>query len=523
MTEKVLALVALICACMTAHGGPIADANAMPPGVFEDQSDIGRILHPGSLDYDSAKGTYTLSGNCENMSSTADAFHFVWKKVTGDVSLSADISFPGKPIDERHQAVLMIRQSLDANSVYADAALRGDGLTALQYRDEKGVATRQIRTREIERNAAGLEHLRIEKRGNFVYLFLRNNNKELHFSGASTQIALPEPYYVGIGFCSLGKDAADRAIFADVDLKTDLAPTAKTRLYSMLETLTIASTDRQVVYVAPEHFEAPNWTRDGKTFLFNRDGRIYRLPVAGGEPAMIDTGFANRCNNDHGISPDQTLLAISDQSQAEHQSVVYTVPIGGGVPRRVTQNSPSYWHGWSPDGNTLAFVGQRNGDFDIYTVPVFGGEETRLTTAKGLDDGPEYSPDGRYIYFNSERTGHMQIWRMRSDGSGQEQVLDDQWNDWFPHISPDAKWIVFLSYEPEVKGHPPNQDVMLRALPFIDDKGVEGKLMHVKVAISVMAKLFGGQGTINVPSWSPDSKQFAFVSYALLPDDGANK
>ena len=146
------------------------------------------------------------------------------------------------------------------------------------------------------------------------------------------------------------------------------------------------------------------------------------------------------------------------------------MPIGGGTPRRITQKSPSYWHGWSPDGKTLAFVGQRNDEFDIYTIPITGGEETRLTTAKGLDDGPEYSPDGKYIYFNSERTGHMQIWRMRADGSEQEQVTVDDWNNWFPHISPDGRWMVFLSYGPDVKGHPENKDVMLRIMPLIDEK-----------------------------------------------------
>jgi Tol biopolymer transport system component len=240
--------------------------------------------------------------------------------------------------------------------------------------------------------------------------------------------------------------------------------------------------------------------------LFNQDGRIYRLPVAGGSPEVIDTGFANRCNNDHGISPDATTLAISDESQEEHKSIVYLVPIGGGEPRRVTKNSPSYWHGWSPDGKMLAFVGERGGEFDIYTIPAAGGEETRLTTAKGLDDGPEYSPDGEYIYFNSERTGHMQIWRMRADGSDQTQITADECNNWFPHISPDGKWMVILSYASDVTGHPANKDVMLRLLSLSDGK------------ITVLAKLFGGQGTINVPSWSPDSKRLAFVSYALIAD-----
>ena len=280
---------------------------------------------------------------------------------------------------------------------------------------------------------------------------------------------------------------------------------ASTTLYSRLETIDIATKTRKTVYVVPEHFEAPNWTRDGAFFLFNQDGRIYRLPIAGGKPEAIDTGFAIRCNNDHGIAPDGKFIAISDQSQEDHKSIVYIVPFAGGAPRRLTQNSPSYWHGWSPDGGTLAFVGERNGNFDIYSIPFAGGQETRLTTAEGLDDGPEYTPDGKYIYFNSVRTGIMQIWRMRPDGSEQEQITHDDFNNWFPHFSPDGKWMVMLSYDKSVEGHPPNKDVTLRLLSRPDGK------------ITALAKLFGGQGTINVPSWSPDSKELAFVSYELKP------
>ncbi|MBZ5667043.1 MAG: hypothetical protein LAO30_20880 [Acidobacteriia bacterium] len=494
----------MVC-CLLAFDAPNLWASAAA-GLFEDHADVGSVLHPGALVYDPAKATYTISGSGSNIWSTADAFHFVWKKVTGDVSLAADISFLGSGGNEHRKAVLIVRQSLDADSAYVDVALHGNGLTALQYRDEKGAVTQ-----EIQSNVAGPKRLRIEKRGNFVYLFLGESGKDLRYSGASMRVPLQDTYYVGIGVCSHDKDAMAKAVFANVDLAEDLPPVAKTMLYSTLERVAIASTDRQVVYLAPERFEAPNWTHDGSSFLFNRNGRIYRLPVAGGEPALIDTGFANRCNNDHGISPDQTSLAISDQSQEDNRSIVYIVPIGGGTPRRITEKSPSYWHGWSPDGKTLAFVGQRNDEFDIYTIPITGGEETRLTTAKGLDDGPEYSPDGKYIYFNSERTGHMQIWRMRADGSEQEQVTFGNQNDWFSHISPDGKWMVFVSFEPDVKGHPENKDVMLRIMSLSDKK------------ISVLAKLFGGQGTINVPSWSPDSKEIAFVSFALVPDEGAGK
>ena len=166
-----------------------------------------------------------------------------------------------------------------------------------------------------------------------------------------------------------------------------------------------------------DHFEAPNWSNDGKYLVFNSHGRLYKLPVEGGMPKVIDTDFAVKCNNDHGIAPDGTQLVISDQSQGEGKSLIYTLPILGGTPRLVTPIGPSYWHGWSPDGKTLAYCAARNGEYDIYTIAVEGGKEKRLTNATGLDDGPDYSPDGEFIYFNSFRTGTMQIWRMRNDGS----------------------------------------------------------------------------------------------------------
>ena len=482
---------------------------AAPIGIFDSHGDVGTVLHEGSVEYDAAKGTYTIAGSGENMWFASDAFQFVWKKMSGDVTLTADISFLGKGVNEHRKAVVMIRQSLDADSLYADAALHGSGLTSLQYREEKGAATHNIQT-----NVSAPKRLRIEKRGAYVSMWLADGSGEFRPAGGSTRIPLKEPFYVGIGVCSHDKDVVEKAVFSNVQLKpTEPAAAAASAntLYSSLEIITVASTDRRAIYVAPERFEAPNWVPDGKNLLFNRNGRIEKIPVTGGTPQVIDTGFATRCNNDHGISPDGTQLALSDHSQEEHQSLVYIVPIGGGAPRRITQKSPSYWHGWSPDGKTLAFVGERNGDFDIYAIPAAGGEETRLTTAKGLDDGPEYSPDGKYIYFNSERTGHMQIWRMRADGSKQEQITFGEENDWFPHLSPDGQLMVFVTYEASVKGHPENKDVMLRMMTLKDKK------------ITVLAKLFGGQGTMNVPSWSLDGKQFAFVSYQLAPKENAGK
>ena len=468
-------------------------------GVFESHGDVGTVLHPGSVDYDKSKKSYTIAGSGENIWFSTDDFHFVWKKASGDLAVAADISFLGTGGNPHRKAVVMVRQNLDTDSPYADVALHGNGLTALQYRDAKGAITR-----EVQAHATGPKRIRITKRGDYVYMSVSADGGEPQVAGGWLRVPISGTFYVGIGVCSHDKDVIEKAVFTNVEVTSLAAPTGKPTLYSTLETVPVSG-DRHVAYMAQAHFEAPNWTRDGAAFLFNQDGRIYRLPVSGGTPEAIDTGFATRCNNDHGISPDGTQLAISDQSQEEHRSIVYVLPITGGPPRRITQNSPSYWHGWSPDGKTLAFAGRRNDEFDIYTIPVMGGDESRLTTAKGLDDGPEYSPDGNYIYFNSDRSGSMQIWRMRAEGSEQQQVTSDEFNNWFPHISPDGKWMVFLSYDKTVTGHPENKDVMLRLMSLADNK------------ITVLAQLFGGQGTINVPSWSPDSKHLAFVSYQLIP------
>jgi len=507
MRVSFLSSAVLVVALVGIAGTPVAQQANERLGIFEDHTDVGTVLHAGSVQYDPAKKTYTIAGSGENMWSTADAFRFVWKKISGDVTLTADISFLTTTGNEHKKAVLILRQNLEADSVYADVALHASGLTSLQFRDENGAVTR-----EIQSNVSAPKRVQIAKRGEYVYMSVSAGGSEPKIAGGWLRIPLQGTFYIGLGVCAHDKNVIEKAVFSNVELTQPQADgSGQPTLYSTLETIDIDSADRRVVYLGPGRFEAPNWTRDGSAFLFNRDGHIERLPVNGGTAQIIDTGFANRCNNDHGMSPDGTELAISDNSQENHESLVYIVPITGGTPRRITQKSPSYWHGWSPDGKTLAFVGQRNGDFDIYTLPAdtLAGapapHETRLTTAKGLDDGPEYSPDGNYIYFNSERTGHMQIWRMKPDGSEQEQVFSDDLNNWFPHISPDGQWMVFLTYSADVTGHPPNKYVMLRLMSLPDKK------------ITVLAKLFGGQGTINVPSWSPDSRRLAFVSYMLIP------
>jgi TolB protein len=509
------AIVAVGCAASFAQGTWKA------VGEFEGSGDVGTVLHAGDVEFDAAKGTYTMAGSGENVWGAADAFQFAWKRVDADsnVVLTADISFLGVGKNEHRKAMLMVRQSLDADAAYVDVALHGNGLTSLQFRNEKGGATHEVQTIV---NAP--KRVKIEKHGDYFTMWVAGEDGKFQLAAASPGIAFEGQLYVGIGLCSHEKDVVEKAEFSKVEVKKadshqstadskdkknvaqpGMAVPQGLRLYSMMEIMNAESGDRRAIYVTEGRFEAPNWMPDGKRLLFNRNGKIETLAVTGGTTQTIDTGFAVRCNNDHGISPDGKTLVVSDQSQnAEHTSQVYVLPITGGTPQLVTKNAPSYWHGWSPDGKTLAFVGERGGEFDIYAISPAGGDEKRLTTAPGLDDGPEYSPDGKYIYFNSERTGHMQIWRMKADGSEQEQVTFGEGNDWFPHFSPDGERMVFITFDASVKGHPENKDVELRMMTMKDKK------------IRVVAKLFGGQGTMNVPSWSPDGKEFAFVSYAVM-------
>ncbi len=465
-------------------------------GLFSDHGDIGVVGRAGSAEFDSGTGAYTVAGGGENMWFAKDAFHYVWKEMSGDLTLAADIHWLGTGGNAHRKACLLIRQTLDPDSPYADAVLHGDGLTSLQYRETPGGPTR-----EIQSNITAPGRLRVEKRGLYVSMSVAAAGEALQPAGGTFRLQFTEPFYVGLAVCAHDNKAIEKAVFSNVAI-TPIQPAAdaKSVVESTLEVVPISSGDRRVIHHTKDRIEAPNWTPDGQSVIFNSNGRLYRLPIAGGRPQLIDTGSAVRCNNDHGISPDGTQLVISDQTE-DRRSRIYILPIAGGAPRRITPLAPSYWHGWSPDGKTLAYCAERNGEFDIYSIPATGGEEKRLTSAPGLDDGPEYSPDGQFIYFNSERTGTMQIWRMKPNGSGQEQVTADDYNNWFPHPSPDGKWIVFLSYLKEVKGHPENQDVMLRLMPPGGGK------------VQVLAKLFGGQGTINVPSWSPDSKRVAFVSY----------
>lgn len=278
---------------------------------------------------------------------------------------------------------------------------------------------------------------------------------------------------------------------------------------SELVILNVKSGKEKVILKENRHFEAPNWSRDGKFLIINAAGLLEKIDLKGKNLGKINPDGINTVNNDHGLSFDGKILVFSKNDKAAapgNNSRVYVSNVEGSNPRLVTPDFPSYWHGISPDNKYLAYTAQRNGEWDIYRIPTTGGTEEKITDAKGLDDGPEYSYDGKWIYFNSHRTGKMHLYRMQPDGSGVEQLTDDELDNWFPHPSPDNKSIVYIAYLEDQKGaHPFGKDVKLRMMN-----------LQTRKIKDITPVFYGGQGTINVHSWSPDGKSIAFVRYSDL-------
>ena len=472
-------------------------------GIFSNNTDIGSVSRAGTVDYDATWDAYTVSASGENMWFDNDEFHYVWKKVDGDVSLQADIAFVGSQGNAHRKAGVMIRQDLDHDSVYADAVVHGDGLTSFQFRTAKGGVTR-----EIQANVWAPRRLRIEKVGDTAYVyFAQNTGEELQPGGGSTPLELHGSFYVGLLVCAHDNTDFQTAILSNVKL-SDQPSGHAVKIRSIIETVPVASGDRRAIYATENLIEAPNWAPNEDHLIYNGGGRLYKLGVApGSEPELLEYGHLRRANNDHGITPDGKTIIISDGTD-EGQSVIYTAPIAGGTPTRITAKYPSYWHGVSPDGRTLAYVGRRDDVWGIFTIPTAGGEETRITSAPngGLDDGPDYSPDGKYIYINSDRGGNMQIWRMLVDGSELTQITNDDYDNWFPHPSPDGTMLTILSYPKHTEGHPRDKDIVLRIMDLETGE------------IRALAAFFGGQGTINVPSWNPASTHIAYVRYQPAVD-----
>lgn len=483
-------------------------------GLFESQGDVGTTPLKGAAEFNAATSEYRITGGGENIWGTADAFHFLWKRMSGDVTITADVAFVGKGAVGHRKAVLIVRQSLDADSAYVDIALHGDGLTSLQFRETPGAETREVRS-----EVRAPTRLRLERRGNRFTMSVGQPGPDLATAPPVT-VNLQGSVYVGLGMCSHDAGILETAIFSNVSV-VQPAPRPVTR--SRISVYTLAARSTTVVYEANQLIEAPNWSPDGRYLLVNSGGTLWRLPLDGGkrelEPIRLST-LVN-ANNDHGISPDGRFLAISGTVAGGRGSQIFVSKIDGTNARLMTPRSPGYYHGYSPDGRWLAYTAQRDGEFDLFRVSVAGGEEQRLNKHPGLDDGPDYSPDGKWIYFNSERTGQHQIWRIPADGAGPsderaERVLASEFEDWFPHPSPDGKWMVFLSYPKGTQGHPANRDVQLQLMPMAGARA-DG------APVESIVKLFGGQGTINVNSWSPDSQRFAFVSYELVPPDATSR
>ena len=479
-------------------------------GIFDHEGDIGTVSPPGNAKFDSNLDAYQITSAGANMWSRTDAFHFVWKKTSGDVILTANIAFSESrgTHDPHRKAVLLFRQTLDPDGVYADAAQHGSGLTALQYRRERGATTQ-----DIELNIDSPRLLRLEKRGDTITMYVSEHGEPLHPMGASIRMHFEDPFYAGIGLCSHNNDVIEKATFTHVTMEAPEPESAKTPpvLYSTLQTIGIEDNFRRALVIAtgPEKMEAPNWSRDGKTLYFNRDGHIWTIPAEGGSAAILNTGEATNCTGSHGLSPDGKRIAISCSTPGMPETRVYLVPSTGGELHLLTHNPWSYFHSWSPDGKTIAFTRPNHkGGGDIFSIPVDGGEEKALTMSTGLSDDPDYSANGKWIYFNSDRSGGlMQIWRMRPDGSGAEQITSDPHNNWTPHPSPDGKSVLILSYAPAIHGHPANADVTLRILNVSDG------------AIRNLVQIVGGAGSDNVPNWAPDSLHFAFVSFQMLPKE----
>jgi TolB protein len=479
-----------------------------PVGIFESHGDIGITPKAGSIEQGPEPGEYRVTGGGANIWADKDAFQFAWKRISGDVTITADVHFIGAGAVPHRKAVLMVRQDLTPSSAYADVALHGSGLTSLQFRPAAGA-----QTQELQSPLNGPLRIRLVRRGDRFTMYAGKPGEELTQTGPQT-VELKDPVYVGIGVCSHDAGVLETAVFSNVSIQQG---PAEPHYRSSVTIYDRATKSTKVVYAADQVIEAPNWSRDGKFLLVNTRGHLYRLPAAGGALEPIDlAGGTYFCNNDHDLSPDGALLALSASTPASRASQVFLAHADGSDVKLMVPAAPSYFHGWSPDGRWLAFVGQRNGKFNLYRVPVGGGPEQALTTNGSYDDGPDYSPNGKWIYFNSNRSGKWDIWRIPASGGGPadrkaQRVTASQLEDWFPHVSPNGKWIVFLSFPKGTANH--NGRIA----------GVQLRIMRAPgrrigtPKIATLVTIFGGQGTMNVNSWSPDSKKFAYVTYTPLP------
>ncbi|MFW6327542.1 MAG: TolB family protein [Bacteroidota bacterium] len=471
-------------------------------GIFDNAINIGHPDLKGEADFNPENGEYMLQGAGENIWGHRDEFFFLSKEIEGDFILRTRASFLGKGFNEHRKIGIMAQNNFDDDSPHINAVVHGDGLTSLQFRKTKGGETDEIKSEDVAPKI-----IQLERRGN-TFIMSTATEGEPFTQVSAENIRLNDTVNIGIFICSHEADVIEKALFDNVRLiipaEDDFVP-YQDYIGSHIEILDIESGKRKIVHSSPLSMQAPNWSPDGKSLMYNSEGKIFDFNIATSEINEINTGFAQNNNNDHVLSFDGKMLGISDHTEHENnQSLVYVLPATGGEPELITPDAPSYLHGFSQNGKKIVYTAGR-GDFehlDIYKADIETKEETRITDAPGLDDGSEYSPDGKYIYFNSSRSGTMQIWRMKSDGSDQEQLTFDRYNDWFPHVSPDGKKLVFISYSEEVdaEDHPFYKHVYIRTMPADGGKP------------EICAYVYGGQGSMNVFNRSPDSKKIAFVS-----------
>lgn len=478
-----------------------AARSQQPIGIFDGHTDVGDPVKKGSVMYDANRQEYTMEGSGINMWANIDQFHFLYKKIKGDFIISATIRFIGNGVDPHRKIGIIARDKLTTDSRYADACVHGDILSSLQYRATDGAQTEQVILSSYHPT-----DIELQRSGN-TFTFSAAVFGETYKS-VSKELPLNDEVYAGLFICSHNERVMEKAVFSNVRIiipaPKDFRP-YRDYIGSHIEVMDVFTGHRRVLHSAPNSLQAPNWTKDGKHLIYNAEGLLYKYDLTNGNISKLNTGTATQNNNDHVLSFDGKMLAISNHEGEKRISTLFTLPVtGSDKPVQITsvEAGHSYLHSWSPDGKKLIFTGHRNNQYDIWSIDIATKKETALTNTPTLDDGPEYSPDGKYIYFNSVRTGTMKLWRMRPDGSNPEQVTFDEYNDWFPHFSPDGKWIVYLSFPKDIDptDHPFYKRVYLRLMPAAG--GVA----------KTIAYIYGGQGTINVPSWSPDSKRVAFVS-----------
>jgi TolB protein len=469
-------------------------------GSFDVFSDIGTCAISGSASFSEPQQIYRITGSGSNIWYAEDHFAFLNKKMEGDFILQTQIKFIGEGHEPHRKTGIMFRSSKSISSPMVSCTVHGDGLTSLQYRKTEGA-----NVEEIKLVISSPDVLMLERKCN-SYIMSVARFGEVYQIEKIENIDLGNSVLAGIFVCSHNNAYSEEVEFSNTRIFKPAFQGLvqyKDYLASCLEVVDVETGHRRVVASKNGGLEAPNWSPDGKTLMVNSMGLLYNFNFNTRETTLINTDFAVKNNNDHVLSFDGKMVGISHHAtETNGQSLIYTLPAEGGVPKKITEKSPSYLHGWSPDNKFLIYTAERNGDYDIYKISVDGGNEIQLTNTKGLDDGSEYSYDGKFIYFCSTRTGTMQIWRMDADGKNQVQLTFGELNNWFPHISPDNKWIVFISYPKEVAAdkHPYYERVYIRMIPV---EGGEPK---------VISYLYGGQGSLNVPSWSPDSKKIAFVS-----------